>query len=78
MVAVSSLSLSPVTCPRRYHNETLLEGTAQGGRLELRGLAAEQAGTYRCKATSEAGSILSEPAQLTVLGERPPRGAPLG
>lgn len=76
MVAVSSLSLSPVACPRRYHNETLLAGAAQGssGRLELRGLAAEQAGTYRCKATSEAGAILSEPAQLTVLGEPPPAG----
>ncbi|NXE03317.1 CILP2 protein, partial [Chaetorhynchus papuensis] len=54
-----------------YHNGTLLEGTAQssGGRLALRGLAPGQAGTYHCKATSEAGAIRSEPAQLTVLAQ---------
>ncbi|NXY39053.1 CILP2 protein, partial [Pomatorhinus ruficollis] len=57
-----------------YHNGTLLEGTAQS-QLELRGLAQEQAGTYHCRATSEAGAILSEPAQLTVLGEPPPGAA---
>ncbi|NXV03594.1 CILP2 protein, partial [Cettia cetti] len=52
-----------------YHNGTLLAGPGQPrGRLALRGLAPEQAGSYRCKATSEAGAILSEPAQLTVLG----------
>ncbi|XP_041273099.1 cartilage intermediate layer protein 2, partial [Onychostruthus taczanowskii] len=54
-----------------YHNGTLLEGTAErsSGRLALRGLAPEQAGTYHCKASSEAGAIRSAPAQLTVLGQ---------
>uniref|UniRef100_A0A8C3NAS9 Uncharacterized protein n=1 Tax=Geospiza parvula TaxID=87175 RepID=A0A8C3NAS9_GEOPR len=54
---------------RWYHNGTLLEGTAErsSGRLALRGLAPEQAGTYHCKASSEAGAIRSAPAQLTVL-----------
>ncbi|XP_036255072.2 cartilage intermediate layer protein 2 [Molothrus ater] len=52
-----------------YHNGTLLEGTAErsSGRLALRGLAPEQAGTYHCKASSEAGAIRSAPAHLTVL-----------
>lgn len=40
-----------------------------GSRLVLRGLAPEQAGTYHCKASTEAGAIKSAPAQLTVLGE---------
>ncbi|NXT10359.1 CILP2 protein, partial [Prunella fulvescens] len=54
-----------------YHNGTLLEGTAarSSGRLALRGLAPEQAGTYHCKASSEAGAIRSAPAQLTVLAQ---------
>ncbi|NXH54536.1 CILP2 protein, partial [Rhabdornis inornatus] len=54
-----------------YHNGTLLEGPAQrsSGRLELRGLAPQQAGTYHCKASSEAGAIRSAPAQLTVLAQ---------
>uniref|UniRef100_A0A8C3XF60 Cartilage intermediate layer protein 2 n=1 Tax=Cyanoderma ruficeps TaxID=181631 RepID=A0A8C3XF60_9PASS len=65
---------SGVPKPRNYswyHNGTLLEGTAQS-HLELRGLAQEQAGTYHCKATTEAGAILSEPAQLTVLAQGQP------
>ncbi|NXE44320.1 CILP2 protein, partial [Ptilorrhoa leucosticta] len=54
-----------------YHNGTLLEGKGQrsSGRLELRGLAPGQAGTYHCKASSEAGAIRSAPAQLTVLAQ---------
>ncbi|RLV82489.1 hypothetical protein DV515_00016593, partial [Chloebia gouldiae] len=54
-----------------YHNGTLLEGSAQRsrGRLALRALAPEQAGTYHCKASSEAGAIRSAPAQLTVLAQ---------
>ncbi|NXP40532.1 CILP2 protein, partial [Leiothrix lutea] len=56
-----------------YHNGTLLEGTQNtSGHLELQGLAQEQAGTYHCKATSEAGAILSEPAELTVLAQGQP------
>ncbi|XP_072775334.1 cartilage intermediate layer protein 2 [Taeniopygia guttata] len=54
-----------------YHNGTLLEGSAERsrGRLALRALAPEQAGTYHCKASSEAGAIRSAPAQLTVLAQ---------
>lgn len=40
-----------------------------GSRLTLRGLTPQQAGTYHCKASTEAGAIKSAPAQLTVLGE---------
>ncbi|NWT63156.1 CILP2 protein, partial [Erythrocercus mccallii] len=58
-----------------YHNGTLLQGRAER-RLALRGLAPEQAGTYRCRATNEAGAILSEPARLTVLGQGQPRCRP--
>lgn len=39
-----------------------------GSRLVLRALVPEQAGTYHCKASTEAGAIRSAPAQLTVLG----------
>ncbi|XP_027586775.2 cartilage intermediate layer protein 2 [Pipra filicauda] len=54
-----------------YHNGTLLErkGQQPSGRLALRGLALEQAGTYHCKASSEAGAIRSAPAQLTLLAQ---------
>ncbi|NXS76441.1 CILP2 protein, partial [Pandion haliaetus] len=54
-----------------YHNGTLLERKVHryGSRLVLRGLAPEQAGTYHCKASTEAGAIKSAPAQLTVLGQ---------
>ncbi|NWR79569.1 CILP2 protein, partial [Centropus unirufus] len=54
-----------------YHNGTLLERTAHrsGSRLVLRDLALEQAGTYHCKASTEAGAIRSAPAQLTVLAQ---------
>ncbi|NWI96744.1 CILP2 protein, partial [Pitta sordida] len=60
--------------PRKYywyHNGMLLERKAQqpGSRLALRGLSLEQAGTYHCKASSEAGTIRSAPAQLTVLAQ---------
>nr|XP_031362974.1 cartilage intermediate layer protein 2 [Lonchura striata domestica] len=57
--------------PPWYHNGTLLQGSAERsrGRLALRGLAPEQAGTYHCKASSEAGAIRSAPAQLTVLAQ---------
>lgn len=61
----------PIPVPHRYHNGTLLERKVHGysSRLALKGLALEQAGTYHCKASSEAGAIKSAPAQLTVLGE---------
>ncbi|XP_005534017.1 PREDICTED: cartilage intermediate layer protein 2 [Pseudopodoces humilis] len=61
-----------------YHNGTLLEGPAErsSGRLELRGLAPGQAGTYQCKASSEAGAIRSVPAQLTVLAQGQPSCRP--
>ncbi|XP_051495943.1 cartilage intermediate layer protein 2 [Apus apus] len=54
-----------------YHNGTLLERglPRSGGRLVLRGLVPEQAGTYHCKASTEAGAIRSAPAQLTVLAQ---------
>ncbi|NXX46510.1 CILP2 protein, partial [Tricholaema leucomelas] len=54
-----------------YHNGTLLERKVHGysSRLALKGLALEQAGTYHCKASSEAGAIKSAPAQLTVLAQ---------
>ncbi|NXG43148.1 CILP2 protein, partial [Psilopogon haemacephalus] len=54
-----------------YHNGTLLERKVHGygSRLALKGLAPEQAGTYHCKASSEAGAIKSAPAQLTVLAQ---------
>jgi len=65
---------SPLTAslPCRYQNGTLLDRTAHrySSRLVLRALRPEQAGTYHCKASSEAGAIRSAPAQLTVLGER--------
>lgn len=63
--------LSSSRCPHRYHNGTLLERKVYryGSHLVLRGLAPEQAGTYHCKASTEAGAIKSAPAQLTVLGE---------
>ncbi|NWI69888.1 CILP2 protein, partial [Todus mexicanus] len=50
-----------------YHNGTLLH--RYGNRLVLKGLALEQAGTYHCKASTEAGAIKSAPAQLTVLAQ---------
>ncbi|NWU73446.1 CILP2 protein, partial [Pterocles burchelli] len=52
-----------------YHNGTLLPRKAHryGSRLVLRALAPEQAGTYHCKASTEAGASRSAPAQLTVL-----------
>ncbi|NXN90889.1 CILP2 protein, partial [Rhinopomastus cyanomelas] len=54
-----------------YHNGTLLERKVHGygSQLALRGLAPQQAGTYHCKASSEAGAIRSAPAQLTVLAQ---------
>ncbi|NXG73012.1 CILP2 protein, partial [Baryphthengus martii] len=54
-----------------YHNGTLLERNVHqySSRLALKGLALEQAGTYHCKASSEAGAIRSAPAQLTVLAQ---------
>ncbi|XP_069734397.1 cartilage intermediate layer protein 2 [Phaenicophaeus curvirostris] len=54
-----------------YHNGTLLERRVHryGSRLALRDLAPEQAGTYHCKASTEAGAIRSAPAQLTVLAQ---------
>uniref|UniRef100_A0A663E6Q7 Cartilage intermediate layer protein 2 n=1 Tax=Aquila chrysaetos chrysaetos TaxID=223781 RepID=A0A663E6Q7_AQUCH len=54
-----------------YHNGTLLERKVHryGSHLVLRGLAPEQAGTYHCKASTEAGAIKSAPAQLTVLAQ---------
>ncbi|XP_052657333.1 LOW QUALITY PROTEIN: cartilage intermediate layer protein 2 [Harpia harpyja] len=54
-----------------YHNGTLLERKVHryGSQLVLRGLAPEQAGTYHCKASTEAGAIKSAPAQLTVLAQ---------
>ncbi|NXK28654.1 CILP2 protein, partial [Arenaria interpres] len=54
-----------------YHNGTMLERKVHryGHRLTLRGLAPEQAGTYHCKASTEAGAIKSAPAQLTVLAQ---------
>ncbi|NXG58364.1 CILP2 protein, partial [Hemiprocne comata] len=60
--------------PRKYywyHNGTLLERglPRAGSRLVLRGLAPEQAGTYHCKASTEAGAIRSALAQLTVLAQ---------
>lgn len=65
---------SPLTAslPCRYHNGTLLDRTAHrySSRLVLRALTPEQAGSYHCKASTEAGAIRSAPAQLTVLGER--------
>ncbi|XP_065514916.1 cartilage intermediate layer protein 2 isoform X2 [Lathamus discolor] len=54
-----------------YHNGTLLERKVHrySSRLVLRGLAPEQAGTYHCKASTEAGAIRSAPAELTVLAQ---------
>ncbi|NXI35315.1 CILP2 protein, partial [Galbula dea] len=54
-----------------YHNRTLLERKVHryNSRLTLKGLAPEQAGTYHCKASTEAGAIKSAPAQLTVLAQ---------
>ncbi|NXX83986.1 CILP2 protein, partial [Urocolius indicus] len=54
-----------------YHNGTLLQRKVYryGSQLVLRGLAPEQAGTYHCKASTEAGAIKSAPAQLTVLAQ---------
>ncbi|XP_068776315.1 cartilage intermediate layer protein 2 [Struthio camelus] len=52
-----------------YHNGTLLDRKVYkyGSRLALRGLTPAQAGTYHCKASTEAGAIRSAPAQLAVL-----------
>uniref|UniRef100_A0A8B9P659 Cartilage intermediate layer protein 2 n=1 Tax=Apteryx owenii TaxID=8824 RepID=A0A8B9P659_APTOW len=52
-----------------YHNGTLLDRKVYkyGSRLALRGLTPAQAGTYHCKASTEAGAIRSAPARLTVL-----------
>ncbi|KAM9516333.1 cartilage intermediate layer protein 2 [Guaruba guarouba] len=54
-----------------YHNGTLLERKVHryGSRLVLRGLVPEQAGTYHCKASTEAGAIRSASAELTVLAQ---------
>ncbi|XP_061201615.1 cartilage intermediate layer protein 2 [Neopsephotus bourkii] len=54
-----------------YHNGTLLERKVHryGSRLVLRGLAPEQAGSYHCKASTEAGAIRSALAELTVLAQ---------
>ncbi|KAM6168150.1 LOW QUALITY PROTEIN: cartilage intermediate layer protein 2 [Erethizon dorsatum] len=58
--------------PKKYswfHNGTLLDRREHGSgtHLELHGLRAEQAGGYHCKAWSEAGTVRSGTAQLTVL-----------
>ncbi|KAM5237962.1 cartilage intermediate layer protein 2 [Ctenodactylus gundi] len=60
------------TAPTKYswfHNGTLLDrrGSRPGAHLELRGLRLDQAGTYHCKAWTEAGAVRSGTAQLTVL-----------
>ncbi|XP_072213685.1 cartilage intermediate layer protein 2 [Excalfactoria chinensis] len=54
-----------------YHNGTLLDRKSHqySSRLVLRALTAGQAGTYHCKASTEAGAIRSAPAQLTVLAQ---------
>ncbi|XP_040393804.1 cartilage intermediate layer protein 2 [Cygnus olor] len=54
-----------------YHNGTLLDRKVHkyGSRLELQALVPAQAGTYHCKASTEAGAIRSAPAQLTVLAQ---------
>uniref|UniRef100_A0A672UTF7 Cartilage intermediate layer protein 2 n=1 Tax=Strigops habroptila TaxID=2489341 RepID=A0A672UTF7_STRHB len=54
-----------------YHNGTLLERKVHryGSHLVLQGLTPEQAGTYHCKASTEAGAIRSAPAELTVLAQ---------
>ncbi|NWY05073.1 CILP2 protein, partial [Nothoprocta ornata] len=55
-----------------YHNGTQLDRKVlkYDSRLVLRALTSAHAGTYHCKASSEAGAIRSAPAQLVVLGER--------
>ncbi|KFO22622.1 Cartilage intermediate layer protein 2 [Fukomys damarensis] len=63
--------------PKKYswfHNGTLLDRRqhGSGAHLELRGLRMEQAGSYHCKAWSEAGTVRSSPAQLTVLAPGQP------
>ncbi|XP_025894577.1 cartilage intermediate layer protein 2 [Nothoprocta perdicaria] len=52
-----------------YHNGTLLDRKVlkYDSRLVLRALTVAHAGTYHCKASSEAGAIRSAPAQLVVL-----------
>ncbi|XP_042527185.1 cartilage intermediate layer protein 2 [Dipodomys spectabilis] len=57
-----------------FHNGTLLDRRqlGYGARLELRGLRADQAGGYHCKAWSEAGAVRSRSAQLAVLAPGQP------
>nr|XP_004665973.2 cartilage intermediate layer protein 2 [Jaculus jaculus] len=61
--------------PKKYswfHNGTLLDRHGSGPHLELRGLHADQAGMYHCKAWNEAGAVRSRTAQLTVLAPGQP------
>ncbi|XP_055975658.1 cartilage intermediate layer protein 2 [Sorex fumeus] len=63
--------------PKKYawfHNGTLLDRREHrsGAHLELRGLSAEQAGTYHCKAWNDAGAVRSATARLSVLAPGEP------
>ncbi|KAJ8277315.1 hypothetical protein GJAV_G00073880 [Gymnothorax javanicus] len=57
-----------------YHNGTLLDRSVYkyAEDLILRDLKPAQTGEYHCKATSEAGSIKSSPATVTVLAKGTP------
>ncbi|XP_061093778.1 cartilage intermediate layer protein 1 [Conger conger] len=57
-----------------YHNGTLLDRSVYkyAEDLTLRDLTPGQTGQYHCKATSQAGSIKSSPALLTVLAKGTP------
>ncbi|XP_043933787.1 cartilage intermediate layer protein 1 [Protopterus annectens] len=57
-----------------YHNETLLDKKLHryDSTLVLRDLKLDQAGDYYCKAISEAGSVKSQIAKLTILTQDEP------
>ncbi|XP_038596661.1 LOW QUALITY PROTEIN: cartilage intermediate layer protein 2 [Tachyglossus aculeatus] len=57
-----------------YHNGSLLDRAAHkyDSSLILRDLEPQQAGTYHCKASSDAGAIRSSDAFLTVVGKGQP------
>lgn len=66
-------TVSPPVPTPRFHNGRMLarRELGSGAHLELSGLSAEQAGVYHCQAWSQAGTVRSGTAQLTVLGELP-------